>query len=151
MEIDARVQQWLRMPGVVDIIAAEGTYFALTSEHHSIPGCTVVLLSQLPQYVSRFLLTGYSHRYGCPYADIAGLRAWLVFTYSLEELTPTQKQTMSHALSGTAGRSGVLASWQGRKLGRSAFMVPKAAESEAVAFLNHWRARFTSEVVFRAS
>lgn len=139
----------LKEPDVLDIISVGETVYALVAKPRAVPGCIALSIAQLPSRLRDFLATGYSHRHHKPYADVAGVFAWSLFTYSLESLAATRKQTFSHALMGVANREGLLTSWRGQKLGRGAFIVPTSNEHDATAFLDHWGVPYTREVVLR--
>jgi len=134
---------------LVDIITVDDTHYALAAEPVIVPGCTVILCRELHSYEAEFLTKGFSQRYKQQYSAALGLEPWIIFTYSLQELPAPKKQVFSHALSGTAGRKGLLISWSGEKLGRLAFLVPKQAEANAVAFFNQWHVDYKTEVVLR--
>ena len=140
----------IREHTLLDIITVDDTHYAISTTPKTVPGCVVVLASQLPNHLSAFLRSGFSHRYGASYSAAANLKRWVLLTYRLTELPAKKKQLFSHALSGSAQRKGLLASWRGEKVGRLAFFVPKEFEADAIGFLNHWSVPYTSEVVFRA-
>lgn len=139
----------LKEQDIIDIVSVGEITYALITQPRLVPGCLPVPLAQLPSRLRDFLAQGYSHRHHKPYAEVAGVFAWTIFTYALEHLAPTKKQTFSHALMGVAAREGLLSSWRGQKLGRGAFLVPTAREHDAAAFLDHWGVSYTREVVLR--
>jgi hypothetical protein len=140
--------QLIRDYKLADIITVDGTSYAVSIDGTPVPGCVPVSFFQYHQHVRTFL-KGHSQLHGKPYSTVAGLGTWVLFTYTVKPLTPSQKQMFSHALAGTGGRKGLLASWHGEKIGQSAFVVPKTAEHDVKAFLAQWRVAYTAEVVLR--
>jgi predicted nucleotidyltransferase len=70
------------------------------------------------------------------------LAPWLIFTYELGSMPPAKKAMVAYVLYGKKGRGGLINEAQGRKLGRAAFMIPKASEEKIVAFLRKHRIQF---------
>jgi hypothetical protein len=145
MQFDALLKQ----SDVLDIISVDETSYALTARHMTVPGCVVVPASQLATHLKEFLAKGYSHRHRKPYRQLAGFAPWVLYTYSLETLPPPRKQVFSHALMGTKTRTGLLAQWQGEKLGRGAFLTPQLQEPAVLAFFARWGVEYTREVLYR--
>lgn len=139
----------IRQHKLIDIVSVDDKHYALAAQETTVAGCIVVLPNQLHNYEREFLLRGYSHKHRSAYSKNIGLEPWIIFTYELNALSATKKQTFSHALSGTGGRKGLLIAWRGQKLGRSAFILPVEYEKEATAFLNSWHAAYRTEVVLR--
>ena len=162
-----RFAQLIREHRLVDIITVDDVHYAILPEGpglsssqettpvlrvlRAIPGCVPLPASQLHTHLAEFLERGHSERFDTSYTELAGLKAWALFTYGLTELPATKKQQFSHALTGSAAqRGGMLLRWQGKKLGRSAFLVPLASERDALSFLARWSVDYTREVVLRA-
>lgn len=141
----------VREHGLLDIVTVDGLHYAIAAREPlpNIPGCTVIAAAQLTNYMQAFLRTGFSQRYHQQYALLVGMRAWVLFTYDVSGLPASRKQAFSHSLSGTASRRARLVRWGGQKVGRSAFMVPVEAETEASAALASWAVPYRSEVILR--
>ena len=99
----------LKDPEIIDVISVGDTDYALVTRPRGVPGCVSVPGGQLATRLREFLAHGYSQRHRQPYTQVAGVFAWALFTYSLEALDTTKKQTFSHALMGTSTRPGMLA------------------------------------------
>jgi hypothetical protein len=136
---------------LVDVVSVDDVNYAIATAPISVPNCTTLLVTQLPNYLLTFLAKGYSQRHNTPYSLLAGVESWIVFSYTLTHLPATKKQIFSHALAGTGGRRGLLASWNGQKIGRSAFFVPKSYEEDVTSFFNQWYVPYKTEVVLRGN
>ena len=136
---------------LLDIITVDDTHYALSRTALVIPGCTVILDTQLQSYLFLFLAKGHSQKNNMPYSKFCGVESWIMFTYSLENLPATRKQIFNHTISGTKQRNSLLSSWNGQKIGRCAFFVPKEYEQDVIAFFNQWAVQYTTEVVFRGN
>jgi hypothetical protein len=139
----------LRDYQLIDIVSVHETHYALARSPVPVPGCVTITPEQLPSRLHELLAHGFSQRQKVPYASLAGVSAWHLYTYSLEALPPSRKQVFSHALMGVGGKPGLLASWGGKKLGRSALLVPLPNEANVLAFFARWSVPYTSEVVLR--
>lgn len=139
----------LSEPDIIDLVTVDETTYAIVTKPRAVPDCIALPVANLSTRLRDFIARGYSHRHRKPYAAVAGVFAWTLVTYSLEALAPSRKQTFSHALMGTAMRSGLLSQWGGEKLGRGAFITPAGREHDVTAFLTHWCVPYTREVIFR--
>ena len=141
----------LREHKLVDIITVDNVHYAIAAQHAVVPGCTVILVTQLGAHLGVFLRQGYSQRHRTAYSSLANLRQWQLYTYSLAELPTGKKQQFSHALDGSTARPGLVARWSAEKVGRGAFLVLKEYEREVLAFLNHWQVTYTTCEVLRGN
>ena len=74
--------------------------------------------------------------------------AKVIFTYSIEHLSKTDKVRFYYAIKGRDGKSGVVKEWDIEQLGRAVLMIPEAREKELRDFLVFWKCAFNSRRVW---
>ena len=68
----------------------------------------------------------------------------VIFTYSLEHLSKSDKVRFYYALKGRDGKSGVVKKWNIEKLGRAVLLIAEKREKEVREFLEHWKCAYQS-------
>jgi hypothetical protein len=74
--------------------------------------------------------------------------ASVIFTYSIEHLTKTDKVRFYYALKGRDGKSGVAVKWNIEQLGRAVLLVKDTHEKEVREFLAFWKCNIQSKRVW---
>ena len=72
----------------------------------------------------------------------------VIFTYSIEHLSKSDKVRFYYAIKGRDGKSGVFKEWDIEQLGRAVLLVPEAREKEVRDFLVFWKCAFNSRRVW---
>jgi hypothetical protein len=65
--------------------------------------------------------------------------ASVIFQYSLEHLSSSDKVRFYYALKGRDGKTGVVKKWNIEQLGRAVLLVSEDREKEVREFLQHWK------------
>ena len=137
----------LDIPGVEDVVLTKEVAYVITNKKPPkiFADREVVEVPLKKLHVSEHLkdiLGGESLRYGSV-AQHTSIRNATLYEYSLKKLKPSDKQAVSHLLNGTGGRNSIIERMGGRKVGRSAMMIPPAAEKDIERFLDahscEWR------------
>lgn len=76
------------------------------------------------------------------------LLPFVIFTYSIENLSKTDKVRFYYAIKGRDGKSGIVKEWNIQQLGRAVLLVPESHEHDVRAFLEHWKSAFESRRVW---
>ncbi|MEK6849118.1 MAG: hypothetical protein AABY01_00960 [Nanoarchaeota archaeon] len=74
--------------------------------------------------------------------------ASVIFTYSIEHLSKTDKVRFYYALKGRDGKSGVVVAWNIEQLGRAVLLVSDAHEKNVREFLTFWKCNMQSKRVW---
>ena len=88
------------------------------------------------------LAEGYSLTKNQPLAALFGFEANSLFVYSLENLKPSQKTTLQYAMKGRRGQKGLLASREGKQLGKGVVVVPLKHSEEFQEFFKKLKLDF---------
>lgn len=93
---------------------------------------------------------GFSLRFGEFVHKLIGFEAFTIFTFSLTNLSQSEKIRFQYALYGRGKEDGILKKCKGEKLGRGVIAVPVLFEAEIEDFFKLWRAEYRKERVLRA-
>jgi hypothetical protein len=95
----------------------------------------------------RGLLGGVSLVYEEPLASRLGLKVFMEYRYSLENLNQSGKMMFNYALEGRRGMKGILHRLGGMKVARAVVLIPKKSEGEFEDFLQDWGVGFKKRLV----
>lgn len=73
---------------------------------------------------------------------------FVIFTYSIETLSQTDKVRFYYALKGRDGKHGIVKEWDVIQLGRAVLLIPESHEKDVREFLAFWKATFESRRVW---
>ena len=145
-------KELLSVPGIVDVILTVDTLFIIYTKKPpkiysdlkivEIPLHRLYLSSHLGE-----LIGGVSLRYG-PLGELNGLIQAVLYEYSLKHLKIPDKQAVSHLLNGTGGRKSIIDRVRGRKVGRSALMVPTEAQKDIEQFFKEHSCKWKKRVIY---
>lgn len=74
--------------------------------------------------------------------------ASIIFTYSIEHLSKSDKVRFYYALKGRDGKSGVVQKWTIEQLGRAVLLVKEEHEKDVRGFLEFWKCPVQSKRVW---
>lgn len=100
-----------------------------------------------PVYLS-ILHEGFSIRYGKKVSHLMGLKAAVIFSYSLEGKTSSEKVRFSYALYGRKPGEGFAKAIGAEDVGRGALMVPVSKAEAAKEFFGVWSVKFRERRVW---
>lgn len=72
----------------------------------------------------------------------------ILIEYDLQNVSTSEKQQISHQLSGTGGRSSMLKNLRGKKVGRGAVLIPFENAQALQSFLHEKGATLTTTVLY---
>jgi len=75
---------------------------------------------------------------------------YVIFTYSIENLSKTDKVRFYYAIKGRDGKHGIVKEWNITQLGRAVLLVPEKHEQDVRDFLTFWKSTFASRRVWGA-
>ncbi len=150
------VMKGKRKPGDIDAVALfrEKDYERIESIVYSIKkACDkqgirphiepLTIDRMLSEPVFRSILhEGYSIREGKKVSQLMGIRPAVVFSYSLEGKTPSEKVRFSYALYGRKPGEGFAKQMGGEEMGRGALLVPVEKSEQAKEFFGTWSVKF---------
>lgn len=73
---------------------------------------------------------------------------YVIFTYSIENLSKTDKVRFYYAIKGRDGKHGIVKEWDIVQLGRAVLLVPEKHEQDVREFLTFWKSAFESRRVW---
>lgn len=137
----------LKLPGVDDIIITDDSLYVIgdpsprpviyTDKQLLFISLQAVLAS--PHLLS--LLQGKSIKHERVLRE--HLTTQTLYEYSLTQLEPSEKQTVSHLLSGTGGRNSLLKELGGRRLGRGVVLIPEHGQHKLETFFDTHSVAYT--------
>lgn len=133
----------LDIPGVEDVIATSDTLFVITTGTQT----PTIYSDKAVEYIRPQdllvhkqlgdILSGESVLHG----GRLHLQTMILYEYDAKKATASNRQSLSHELFGTGGRKSLVEAVGGRRVGKTAFIVPLTAQEEVEALLKARDAR----------
>lgn len=139
----------LKHPSVLDVRMTDSDIYVLVTKSDTLP---IIASDKRVHILNPIDLQG---RQGLAFIaakrigdDHSGVSQQVLIEYDLQDVLVTDKQQISHQLSGTGGRSSMLKSLGGKKVGRGAVLIPSQNAGTLQSFLQEKGANVTTTVLY---